>query len=664
MNNLYFDIETRSTLDLLETGVYPYALDTDILCLVYHYKNQYKVFIPLEHMKAKLNSKLVVSLEELQKDFEEADVLVAHNANFERIVCNHHGLTNQFKIMKWKCTAAKAAYYGLPRSLEKSSEALQIDAAKDMGGKTIMLKMCKPKKTKDGSLEWVEDEDLFIKLVKYCVTDVKVSMLLDEALPDIPKSESIIYAIDQLINDKGFPVNTKLAAKLKSWIEDEEISLLEEFCHLTDNFVTSPRQRDNALRWLHERGVKPPDLRAATVDRLLTKKLPSEVHRFLEIRKALSKSSAKKLNKFITMVMGDNHIRGTLLYHGASTARWASRGVQVQNMPRDVLSESELEYLEGCPSKEEAEFALGVSPFQLASKAIRGIIKAPEGYLLAASDYSAIESRVLAWLVDDYRILEAFRNGLDPYKINAADIFDTTYKKVTKAQRQIGKVSELALGYQGWINAFKSMAVNYDIKMVGEDDELKLVEANKLVKDVILAWRENRPLVRDIWSKLEQGAVSTIRDGQERKVGKVIFRKEKFNKHYGLTIELPSGRKLNYQRIGLAEKEHFGRKKIVITYYKPLGSSFTENKTYGGQFTENIVQAISRDLLAYSMVYGYRKYKLVPNFHVHDELANVVPKNKAKEHVARIEESMLALPPWATGLPLAVETNVTVRYGK
>jgi len=664
MNRLYFDIETRSTVNLLDTGVYPYALDCDILCLVYRYKGRYKVYIPMPKFKAKIRSKLLVELDELQKDFDEADELVAHNANFERIVCNAHGLTDHYKIKKFKCTAAKAAYHGLPRSLEAASKALALGLDKDMGGRTIMLKMSKPKRNKDGSLEWVEDEHLFIKLVKYCITDVQVTVLLDEALPDLPPIEANIYALDQKINDKGIPVNVAFSHKLKSWVADKEAELLDEFKEVTGGMVTSPRQRDNSIRWLEANGVKTENLQAPTVDKLLARKrLPDIARRFLTIRKILSKSSTSKHNKYISMEQG-GLIKGTLLYYGAATGRFSGRGVQVQNLPRDVYEESELDVIENLNSKEEAEFFTGDDAHKIASRCVRGVIKTPEGYVFAASDYSAIESRVLAWVVEDHRILKAYKDGLDIYKINASNIFSVPYEAVTKPQRQVGKVAELALGYQGWVNAFLVMADSYDLEVDGEEGEERLVDANKLIKDVVLAWREDRPLVKNIWHSYEQAAVDVIREGGTKKVGKVIFRREVFGKRKYMSIELPAGRKLYYPKVSLSEKEHYGRKKVVINYYKTFQGKFIPTRTYGGQLVENVVQAVSRDLLCYAMILGYKKYMLLPNFTVHDEQVIVLPIKSSVETVKNIEKVMESTPPWATGLPLNVETNVSIRYGK
>ena len=658
MSSLTFDIETRSRIDLRATGVYPYALDCEILCLVYFYKDKYKVYIPTSDFN--LKSRLLVDLVEVIHDFDEATTLVAHNANFERTVCNAHKITNNYKIKKWKCTAAKAAYYGLPRSLDGACKALELSVQKDMGGRSTMMKMSRPKA--DGN--YVDDEVLFAALVKYCIADVKATVALDDALPDIPALEANVYALDQLINDKGFPVNTMLSHKLNAWVEKENEELLEEFVKLTDGMVSSPRQVVNSTRWLADNGVKMPNMRAATVEKFLSaKSLSPKARKFLEIRAMLSKSSTAKHKAFINVSI-EGVARGTLLYYGASTGRWAGRSIQPQNFPRDVYSEDELELLESLKSKEDAEILLGDSTFKTCSKAIRGVIKAPEGHLLAAADYSAIESRVLAWLVDDHRILKAFRDGIEVYKINASDIFGVDYEDVTKAQRQVGKVSELALGYQGWINAFLSMASNYGIKMSGEGDELRLVEADKLVKDVILNWRNGRPLVKAVWGSFEQGAVDCIRTGQPQKVGKITFRKEVFQKYYALSMSLPSGRKLYYQRVRLTEKEHFGRTKVVIEYSKYALGKFKPTLTYGGQLVENCVQAIARDLLTRAMINGYKLHGLVPNFTVHDEIVHVIPKVNKDNYVKNIETSMCLVPEWATGMPIEVDTNVTRRYGK
>jgi len=661
---LYVDIETRSRLDLRETGVYPYAEASEILCHVYWFEGSFKVHIPLAHMREKLKSKMVVGTSEMMADYQSADEIIAHNANFERTMLNAHGVTSEIPIEKWKCTQAKSAYHGLPHSLEKSSEALELEMAKDMGGRAVMLAMCKPKKKKDGTEEWIEDRERFLSLVKYCITDVKVTKLLDETLDDLPEKERRIWCLDQRINDNGFPVNAPLAKKIVDWVEQEDEELIKEAVSITDGFINSPRQVNDTRRWLAMNGLELENLQASNVDRILETEIPENCRRVLEIRRTLSKSSTSKHKRFLSM-QRNGFVSGTLQYYGAGTGRWAGRGVQPQNFPRNCFDDTELEHLEACESKEDAIMVFGGTVFEIASRAVRGMISAPEGFKICATDYSSIESRVLGWLAGDDRIIDMYEKGTDIYKKNAESIFSKEYSEISKFERQIGKVAELALGYQGYTGAFAQMASSYGVKLTSGKDGEMFLENGKSVKDVVVAWRNSRPLVTRLWAQYERGALRAVRETVTVSVGKIDFKKEILGNHHCLTIRLPSGRKLFYPRIGITSKEHFGKIKSTLCYFKYEQGKFAETLTYGGQLVENVVQAIARDLMAEAMLKAWKEHRMIPSLTVHDEVVGLF---KDEKQVRKLEECMETLPEWGgycgLKIPLKVETSLSRAYGK
>ncbi len=651
------DMETRSEVLLPKCGVYRYAedLSTDVLCVAVKVDDaETSLWINRAVIKLPSDSThlRILTDEELDTIMSQSGVLVAHNAAFERILwrdvmVDRYGF-GSIPFSRWKCTAAKAAALSLPRSLDGVCSALGLSPQKDDKGHRLMLKMCKPRKpSKNNPAKWFDSPEEFLRLCEYCISDVDAEHELDNTIRDLSDDEQQVWLLDQKINDRGIPVDVQSIDALIHKIGERESNLLQEISTLTEGYVISPRQTQKSKKWLLTKGVKIPDLTKETVKTTLERDLPTPAKRFLEIRQSLSKSSVGKLAAMRRRVSADGYVRGTLLYHAASTGRWGGKGIQPHNYPRDSFDEQtvdELYYL----TTEEIDAKYGCT-FIAASKSLRGMIQATPWSRFLCADFSAIEARVLAWLANEESVLEDFRNGLDPYKVAASDVFGVPYEDISSAQRFVGKTIVLACGYQGWVNAFRKMA----------NDEVNLL-SDKQIANHIAAWRKSRIKTTYLWAGLENAAIQAVKHKKMFQCGRVFFTvQEGF-----LYCRLPSGRLIAYYNPVLVHgKDPWGRSKTTI-HFKAVNSisrKWGNASTYGGKLTENIVQAIARDLLVYSMQECEKEGYHI-NLHVHDEAAPEVYGDQYS--LEEFKMLMSRTPGWAEGLPLACSGWEGRRYRK
>lgn len=676
MNKLIIDMETRSRVDLKKCGVYVYAEDssTDILCIAVKSGDERPQIWASDILKPKIKARIhvpIISSSHLQKLIDQADEIHAHNAQFERVMWDRimykrYGFKN-LPFEKIRCTAAKAAYYSLPRALGEACLALNLAQKKDATGYRVMMKMCKP-----NSLgHWNEDEADIMALMHYCMQDVEAEHSLDNSLYDIPKSELEVYRLDQIINDRGIKADITNIENLIYKVEEKERRLLHEIKKISGGEIKSTRQLEVTKDWLKRNGVEVDDLRKETVKAVLSGDISKDAARMLQIRQSLAKSSVSKLSAMKRFACKDERIRGTLLYHGASTGRWSGKGIQPQNFVRDSYEEENiLKVVELGVDGVDEHF--GDTIFA-ASRCLRGMLMAAPGKTLYCADFSSIEARVLAWLAGEKKVLNAFVNKLDLYKVAAMDIYGVAYDQVTKEQRSVGKVSELALGYQGWVGAFEAMADGYGVDLKDYATVKQLKESGKKLtaeeeKDIleapivriVKAWRENRPLTTAYWRGIETAAVLAVQTREAYAYGNIKFgMRGKF-----LHCRLPSGRLLSYYDPFMKKvKTKYGVEKEVIAFY---GVDSYTNKwgvlhTYGGKLTENIVQAVARDLLVSGLM-ATEKAGYPTVLHCHDEVLSEMPEGTGD--LKQFETLTASLPDWAAGLPLGAEGWTGKRYRK
>jgi DNA polymerase len=659
---LFIDMETRSEVDLRKTGVYPYAEheSTHIHCIavkaddcfpsvwihpnLHEYRPNDYAWME-EHLQAR-----VLRSEELIEFIDKADHIHAHNAQFERVMWNRV-MVSEYGFPPipdelWRCTAALAASYALPRDLERAARVLQLPVQKDKAGHRIMFKMCKPKK--DGT--WHEDLEDFLKLCEYCITDVETEYGVYTSLLDLPPFEQLIYRLDQEINDNGVHIDVDAVQNLIYKIELKEQRLLDRVNDITSGALQSTRQRDATLAWLKANGLDLENLQKETVKKVIEKEPMSDpVLELLQIRQAMAKSSVSKLSAMLRVACRDKRARGTILYHAAGTGRFGGRLLQPQNLPRDSYGDEEIEALlaKGVDEIEESTESM----FHEASKCLRGMLTAAPGSVLIAGDFSSIEGRGLAWVSGEKHVLQNYREGLSPYKVNAADVYEVEYDAVTDKQRFVGKTIELACGYQGWLGAFRQMGSDEVNKMTDEE-----------IEGIIRAWRASRPATTAFWSGLESAACMAVRTGRPYEFGSIKYAvRDKF-----LHCRLPSGRLLSYFRPHFRDVETPYGVKNSLVYWSthPESGQWVPTATYGGKLTENVVQAMCRDILCEALI-AVRKcgFKIV--LHVHDEIVVEVPESEYSDAVKNtFFDAMTIQPDWAPDMPIKVSGWVGRRYRK
>ena len=395
--------------------------------------------------------------------------------------------------------------------------------------------------------------------------------------------------------------------------------------------------------------MKIPDLRKATVTEFLAKKsLPDKVRRCLEIRQSLSKSSTAKFKAMLGREH-NNRICDTLMYHGASTGRWTARGIQPQNLPRGSFKDVDF-----CIELIKQKDANGIEMLfgdlmDSISTCIRAAICAPEGSVLICADFSSIEARVLAWLADEQKVLDSFVSGLDLYKVAATSIYGKNYEEITKAERQIGKVSVLALGYQGGVGAFQAMANGYGVKV-----------DNDVAQGIVDSWRNGHQKIKQFWWNTEKAAVDAVEKGEACRVGKTIWA----TVNNFLHCRLPSGRVLSYYKPYLEMTLTPWKKMKNVLHFTGVDTyskKWSDQTTYGGKLVENVCQAVARDFMAEAMLRVEKAgYKTVLT--VHDEI--VVEMEEGKGSLEELENLMSVVPEWGLGCPIEAEGWIGKRYRK
>lgn len=692
---LTVDFETRSPVDLKKSGAYKYAEhpETTVLCFALKMDNAPPVIWTPAWVQA-LGGPEGITDNELFRLLKDADEIEAHNAGFERViwdgVCTPRFGWPQLQVKKLFCSAAKAAMCGLPRSLEQASVALGLPVHKDAAGYKLMLKMCKPRPATKlhPELRWHETPEQFTQLINYCLQDVEVEYALSQALPDLSRKERQVWLMDMEINTRGVQVDVDTARLMLGGIDDHTHRLLAKTRDITGGAVHSPRQIAASLAWLADQGVQMECLdKAAVTQTLASPNLTGPAREFLEIRQSLGRSSTTKYETLLRCACADGRMRGTILYHGASTGRFSGRLFQPQNLPRGSFADTDrcIEAIQD-HGFDIAELLWG-DAMDVAATCIRGMIVAAPGHRLMVADYSSIEARVLAWVAGEEEVLRAFEDGLDLYKVAASSIFGVPYEQITKSQRQVGKTSILALGYAGGIGAYAAMAKNYGIDLEtlpafifptasSDEREKSLQRAVDYVErhqgsmsldaavacDIIKAkWRAANPRVVAFWYGVSDAASDAVAlPGEVFSFRNISFKADpRF-----LRCKLPSGRFLYYPKAEIRPvTTPWGDTRHMVTHH---GVHATTGKWVrfaltGGRLTENIVQAISRDILVEAMLRLERAgYPVV--MHVHDEIVAEVPEGFGT--LDGFVEIMAQPPAWAGGCPIGAEGWVGKRYRK
>lgn len=641
MRHLNIDIETYSPNDI-SFGVYRYSESEEFEILLFSYAYDFG-----EVHVVDLTSGETIP-DDVVLDLKRDEVIKhAYNAQFEITCLNRAGY--QTYVEQWRCTMVHGAYLGYPMGLAKLGKALGLsqDKLKDKAGAALIRYFsvpCKPTKKNGGRTRNLpkHDPDKWAAYIAYNKQDVVTEMECYRRLSAFPVPEEVErqWQIDIRMNATGVGIDRELVNGALDIDEENKKSLLEEAYELTG--LSNPNSRNQLLDWLNsntnlelEKLTK--DSVAAAMDSAddLAKKV-------LTIRKKLAKSSVSKYEMMASATGQDGRLRGTLQFYGANrTGRWAGRLLQVQNLPRNYIVN--LDIARDLVKKSD-RVGLGLlfeDVSDTLSQLIRTAIVAKDGYTLCVADFSAIEARVIAWLSGETWRQKVFAEGGDIYCASASSMFGVPVVKhgVNGHLRQKGKVAELALGYQGGVNALKAMGA-LDMGLTEEE-----------LPNIVELWRQASPKIKELWYTVEKAAVYTVTTGNPMTLEHGITFRLEVDPFYGyryMTIELPSGRKLFYPdphiKLNNFDKE-------AVHFKTQLNNAWVTESTYGGKLVENITQAVARDCLALTLM-RLSENGLPAIMHIHDEAVIEVPKDEADEYLDIVEKTFALPIPWAEGLVL------------
>lgn len=672
------DFESRSACSLRKSGSWRYSIDptTEILCLCFRLHHWlpgrtalWTPDFPHLGIDGVFPSADII---ELIQWIEGGGLVEAHNASFERCIWANQ-LVPKFgwpslAIAQIRCSAAKAATHALPRGLEDVGMALGLKEQKDSVGHKLMLKLSKPRKsrkkeretwqrtgTPPPSLLWHESKDYFERLWDYCKTDVLVESELSKALPDLNPHETLIYTMDQTINQRGFQLDLTAVNTALGLIASETKKLNKELAKLTNGKVPRATCRAQMIAWLSEEGLQISDTQKETIDAYLAPEcrelLTIPARRALEIMRALGRSSTAKYQAMQNWAGSDGRVRGGLLYHGASTGRWSGSGVQPHNFVRGTVKDMDALWhtLKG-NNRSQIENTYG-GVMEALSNALRGAIVAGPGKTLYVADYAAIEARVVMWLAGEKEALEMFRKGEDIYLAMASSVYNIVCnKKDHPNERQLGKQIILGCGFQMGGPKFQGTCEKYGI-IIEED----------FAKEVVAAYRAKYPKVVNLWWATEDAAIRAVKSRKPVGCGKVVwFMEGKF-----LYCRLPSGRCLAYPFPKVGEKmTPWGEMRPQLTFMSinAYTRKWERGHTYGGSLVENGVQAIARDLLADALLRCEQSGVYLPVLSIHDE--SLCEADTTASNLQEFNRLMTAAPAWGKDIPIAIDSWKGQRYKK
>jgi DNA polymerase len=646
MPEIGVDVETRSVLDLLEVGAHRYAANatTEMRC----------VGFAVDDAPPALWTPGQPCPEIIRRAVVEGWTFHAFNAQFE-VAIWHYILAPRLdwpepRLEQWRCTMAAALAFARPGALKTAAEALGLELQKDAGGARLIRLLCRPRRPRAGEdpskIYWHEaTPDELERFHKYCRRDVEVEREVRRRVPPLSDAEQQLWQLDAVVNARGFHVDTTLAGAAHKITRDRHAAINRELTELTGGRITSIAQVGKISNYLKERGHNVTSITKRSVAAVLAHKPSDDVARLLQLRQEGGKSSTSKLATLFAMVNGER-IRGTLRFHGAATGRWSGAGFQPHNLIRVQPADSEAAIAAVLSGDLERVSAIG-PPLETISTLSRSMICAAPGKVLIIADYSTIEPRVLSWLAGEKWKLDGFRHfdatgdlAFENYCLVASRVLKRKVTPDDTEDRQKGKYMDLAFGYGGALGAFRKIAPDADFT----DAEVETFKRD---------WRTAHPKTVQFWTDLQRTLLRAVRTGTP-----VEFNKFKAEMRSGdLYLFLPSGRAIVYPETRIEP----GQYSANIIFKDNARGKWEDYRGWHGTFTENVVQAISRDLLTAAMQrIEAAGYPIV--LHVHDDVVAEVPETfGSPEEFSRL---MTELPPWAADLPLVAKADRRERYAK
>ena len=646
MKELGIDIETYSSYDLKSCGVYRYVEAPDWAILLFAYAVD----------GGPVRCVDLASGESLPEDVlaaltDPAVVKTAYNATFERVNLGRY-LGKRLNPAQWRCTMVRAARLGLPLPLGQCGEVLRLQAGKMKEGAALIRYFSLP--GKNGRRYPADAPERWATFKAYNIRDVEVeqAILAKVRRLEVPAFDDQLYIADQEINDRGVLIDRQLVENAERFDTEYKAQLAQQAKTLTG--LDNPNSPAQIKRFIQETTGS----QVETLNKKVLADLKDQLTEYpdaqelIELRQDMAKTSSKKYTAMLKCVCDDGRIHGLLQFYGAArTGRWAGRLVQVQNLPQNHLES--LDYARSLVKRGDLEeFTDNYSnPTHVLSELIRTAFVAAPGHIFHVCDFSAIEARVIAWLAGENWVLDVFKAGGDIYCSTASKMFGVPVEKhgQNAELRQKGKIAVLALGYGGGVSALEAMG---GARLgLSEDEE----------KEIVQLWRKSNQNITKLWQTLEAAAIKAITTGESVRVNRGIV----VGKQWGmLTITLPSGRTLCYPRasIGVERNDGWRGDHEIIEYE---GTNQTTKKwdkirTYGGKLTENVVQAIARDILGI-VILRAREAGLPVVFHIHDE---IVVEAAPGQCLADVEALFSEPIDWCRDLPLKGAGYTTPYYLK
>ena len=659
IHTLSIDLETFSDVDLKKCGVYKYASSPNFEILLFGVSvNGGEVTV------YDLASGDTVPEEIIRALSDDSVIKWAYNASFERVCLSvwlrrnypqyfssysieEDTVRNYLDPSSWRCSLVWGAYMGLPLSLEGIGKVLKLENQKMAEGKALIRYFCvpcKPTKANGGRTRNLPEHDpvKWSTFIAYNKRDVETEMAIQQKLSKFPVPDFLWeeYHLDQEINDRGIQLDMVLVEQAIAIDERSREELSAKMRQLTA--LENPNSVQQMKEWLTKHGLEVDSLDKKSVKELL-KTAPPELAEVLELRQQLAKSSVKKYQAMQNAVCTDGRARGMFQFYGANrSGRWAGRLIQLQNLPQNHMA-----HLEDARSLVRSGdyallSALYDSVLEVLSELIRTAFVPRDGYKFIVSDFSAIEARVLSFLAGESWRLKVFAENGDIYCASATAMFHVPVEKHGQNAhlRQKGKIAELALGYGGSVGALKSMGA------------LEMGLAEEELQPLVDAWRTSNPNIVQLWWDVDNAVKTTVRQRLDTETHGIRFR----YRSGMLFIILPSGRQLCYVKPKMGTNK-FGGESVT---YEGVGSTkkWERIESYGPKFVENIVQAISRDILMYAM--RTLSHCFIVG-HVHDEL---IIECSVDVSLDAICEQMGRTPPWIKGLNLRADGYETMFYKK
>jgi len=647
MREIGIDIETYSSYDLKDCGVYRYTEASDFTILLFAYCVDGGEVTCCDFANGEtLPAEIVEALR------DPAVIKTAFNAAFERVCISRYFGWPLMDPAQWRCTMVRAARMALPLSLDQCGEVLRLERGKMKEGKTLIRYFSTPTKGKRHLPSDAPDRWEVFK--QYCIRDVEVEQQILAKVRRLEPAEfdEQLYTVDQLINDRGVMIDRTLVENAARFDREYKENLKAEAQEITG--MENPNSPSQIKAYLNKTaGISVTTLNKKDLDEVARLvKHSKKATRVLEIRREMGKTSNMKYAAMLSCVCNDGRIHGLLQFCGAArTGRWAGRLVQVQNLPQNHLKD--LDYARSLVKLGDLDdFQLNYSnPMQVLSELIRTAFIAKPGCTFHVCDFSAIEARVIAWLAGEQWVTEVFKGGGDIYCATASQMFGVPVQKhgPNAELRQKGKIAVLALGYGGGVSALEAMGGS---RMgLTEDEE----------KEIVKLWRRSNPHIVRFWETIEQAAYRAIKTGDTVWINRGITVSFRWGM---LLITLPSGRTICYPRTSIGTELDDGwRGDHDIIEYEGVNQTtkkWGKIRTYGGKLTENVVQAIARDILG-CIILRAEAAGLKTVFHIHDEIVVEAEPGQTLQDVENIFSKPIE---WCRDLPLKGAGYTTPYYLK